>query len=120
MEDYNVARREKEHKKNENVHFRVWEAEAQRREDSLCDGTEPGASFLALPSASLSPRVSSSKQLPQGVKECLKTAHKYLENKHSKTGKQQCRFQNRTVRKESNKMQTSLPFNCEQDFLILR
>ena len=41
-----------------------------------------------------------------------------MENKHSKTGKQQCRFQNRTVRKERNKMQTSLPFNCEQDFFI--
>lgn len=119
MEDYNVARREKEHK-NEDVHFRAWEAEAERREESICDGTEPDASSLALPSASLSPTVSSSKQLPQGVKECLKTAHKYLENKHSKTGKQQCRFQNRTVRKESNKMQTSLPFNCEQDFLMLR
>ena len=35
-----------------------------RREESICDGTEPGASFLALPSASLNPRVSSSKQLP--------------------------------------------------------
>lgn len=47
MEDYNVARREKEHKRNENVHFRVWEAEAKRREESICDGTESGASFLA-------------------------------------------------------------------------
>lgn len=60
MEDYNVARREKEHKRNENVHFRVWKAEAKRREESICDGTESGASFL-LP---VSAQVSSSKQLP--------------------------------------------------------